>query len=263
MNTVKKLMIVAVAAAVPAAASAQDKMPTAKEVMARYVKVTGGKEAYAKIKSYTMKSEMTMAAVGMKASINVFGTLKPAQMYQGIDLGQFGGMMERFITKKAVWETSAVQGTRVLTGVERAQNLKEASFAPELTPEKFYKAMKVAGKEKVEGEECYKVVLTPKTGKPETVYYSVKTGLKTKIVQTAKTPQGDMQVESLSSDYKKVGGIMVAMKAVQKLPNGMTMQVKTQKVEFNKEIDKSKFKVPADIMEQVEAEKDETAASDK
>ncbi len=262
MKHLKKLVIVAIVAAVPASATAQDKMPTAKEVMARYIKVTGGKEAYAKIKSYTVKSEMSLPAAGLKASINVVGTLKPVQMYQGIDLGQFGGKMERYLTKKACWETG-LQGTRLITGLERAQNMKEAHFAAELTPEKFYKAMKVDGKEDVDGDECYKVVLTPKQGKLETAYYSVKSGLKVKTIQTAMSPQGEITVESTAGDYKKVGGILMSHKGTQKLPNGMVMQLKTQKVEFNKKVDSAKFKVPEDVMDQArEAAAEAKAKSD-
>jgi hypothetical protein len=44
-------------------------------------------------------------------------------------------------------------------------------------------------------EDCYKVVLTPMTGKPETRFYSKKSGLLLKTTTTAVSPMGEVAVE--------------------------------------------------------------------
>ncbi|MEO1525024.1 MAG: hypothetical protein AAFX06_06285 [Planctomycetota bacterium] len=238
---------------------AQDKAPgsagmlkTAEEVLARYVQVTGGKDGYAKIKSYISTGTMEMPASGLKAPVKTMGTMKPLTMYMSIDLGQFGGTTEQVVTEKATWSASAIQGTRVLTGSEEAQMKRAAAMFPELTPEKFFKEMSLEGVEKVGDEDCYKVKLTPKEGKPEMVFYSVKSGLRLKNVMTMQSPQGEMQIESQSSDYRDVGPIKMPFKAVQKFPNGMSMSMVTESIEVNKPVDDAKFKMPAAVAKQLE-----------
>lgn len=262
MKNARKYLVAAIVLAMPSIASAQAELPTAKEVLAKFVKATGGKEAFAKIKTYTVKAKFLVPARGLKGDVHMFGTLRPNQQYQTLDLGQFGGKMERAFTGKAAWEISG-NGTRRVKGLEMIQAGREASLLAELTPEKFYKAMKVEGKEKVGEEECYKVVLTPNKGKPETAFYSVKSGLKVKVVQHVISPQGEMKIEALSEDYRKVGDVMMAFKTTQKLPGGMTFDLVTEKVEFNKQIDKSRFEVPDAITKEINEEVEARRAAEK
>ena len=240
-------------------ALAQDKSPsgtltTAEQVMARFVKVTGGKGAYAKIKSYVSTGLMEMPASGLKAPVKTMGTMDPVQMYMSIDLGQFGGTTEQFVTQKACWSASAIQGTRVMTGAEKAQMQRAAAMFPELAPSKYFKETKLEGIEDVEGAKCYKVKLVPKVGNPEFAFYSVESGFKVKTVATMQSPAGEMKIESLSSDYREVGPIKMPFKASQKFPNGMTMSMTTEKVEINKPVEAGKFEVPAAIQKQLGSE---------
>ncbi|MEL6108997.1 MAG: hypothetical protein AAFU85_23560 [Planctomycetota bacterium] len=240
-------------------ALAQDKAPsgalkTADEVLARFVQVTGGKDSYAKIKSYVSSGVMEMPASGLKAPVKTMGTMDPVQMYMSIDLGQFGGTTEQFVTEKACWSASAIQGTRVMTGAEKAQLERAAAMFPELAPSKYFKETKLEGVEDVDGQKCYKVKLVPKLGNPEFAFYSVDTGLKIKTVATMQSPAGEIKIESLSSDYRQVGPIKMPFKASQKFPNGMSMSMTTEKVEFNKPVEKAKFVVPAAIEKQLGSE---------
>ena len=230
---------------------AQEKTPTAKEILARFVKVTGGKEAYAKIKSYRMKGKIQMQAGAVP--VETQGTLSPSvEMYQLLDRGP-AGKVEMFCLKNAAWRVSPA-GPQLLSGIERSQAMREAAIVPELNPVKYYKSIRLNGTEKINGEECYKVVMTPKGGgKPEINYYSAKTGLKTKVVTTIYLGDQQIVIEALPSDYRKLpGGILRPFKSRNKLPNG-DFNIVTEKVEFNKGVDKSKFIVPDDIKALVKA----------
>lgn len=244
----------------PALANAQEKMPTAKEVMARYVKASGGKAAYEKVKNYKFNGTINIAAIGIKGTVDIMGRIKPVAQKQTLDLGPAaGGTITRCFAGKQAWELNPVMGPRVLSGQELAQAAREASFVLELNPEKHYKAMKVVGKEKVGDEECYKLELTPKMGKPETAFYSVKSGLAVKRVQTVASPQGDVRVESVQSDYRKVDGVTMAFKTEQRLSNGMTFLVEMKKVEFNKELPEDAFAAPDQVKGMLKSDKADAA----
>ena len=159
-------------------AVAQDALPSAKEVMAKYVQVTGGKDAYAKVKSYIVRGKMQVpnAPAGQNTGdIIIKGLMKPRRQFQSVRMGN--RRIERFCSDKTAWEIASGK-TRQLKKVELAQAMRDASFVFELTPEKLFKSMKVEGKQKIGDEECYKLVVTPKAGKPETLYYGVESGLK-------------------------------------------------------------------------------------
>ena len=66
------------------------------------------------------------------------------------------------------------------------------------------------------GEDCYKVLLTPATGKPETQFYSKKSGLLLKTTATAVSPMGEVAVEVEVSDYKNFDGILLPTRSKSK-----------------------------------------------
>ena len=70
--------------------------------------------------------------------------------------------------------------------------------------------------ETVDGQECYKVVLTPAEGKPETMYFQKKSGLAVKTTTVAVSPMGEIPVEVLVANYKNFDGVLAPAKTTQK-----------------------------------------------
>ena len=54
----------------------------------------------------------------------------------------------------------------------------------------LYAKVETAGMEPQDGEDCYKVVLTPEGEKPETMYFSKKSGLLIKTGRNGRQPDG-------------------------------------------------------------------------
>ncbi len=63
----------------------------------------------------------------------------------------------------------------------------------ELNWRDLFSKTETVGSENVEGRDCYKVVLTPKTGKPMTQYFDKQSGLMVKVVMTLKGPMGEIR----------------------------------------------------------------------
>lgn len=226
---------------------AQDALPTGKEVVAKYVKATGGKEAYAKIKSYSLRGRMEVRngqAGRNKGDIIIKGLMAPRRQYQSVAMG--ADRIERFCTDKVAWETSGA-GTRQIKGLEFVQAARDASFVPELTPEKFFKSMKVTGKVKVGDVECYKLSVVPKAGQPELFYYAIESGLKVRSEQSVAMRESVVKVETQYSDYRKVGEVSFPFKSTQKATQAdksTFFTLITDKIELNAKVSKTLFAVP-------------------
>jgi hypothetical protein len=134
----------------------------------------------------------------------------------------------------------------VLSGEEKAQALRENTFNAELNWRKIYSKAETVGTETVDGEECYKLVLTPKEGRPETMYYQKSSGLVVKMNTTLVSTMGELPVEATMGDYKEFGGVLIAARITQKAAGTeVTRTIRTMRV--NEEIPAGRFDLPADI----------------
>mgnify|MGYP003352652075 CR=1 FL=1 len=100
--------------------------------------------------------------------------------------------------------------------------------------------------ESIDGEDCYKVLLTPREGKPETMYFQKKSGLAVKSTTVAASQMGDVPVEVIVANYKDFGGIKVPAKTVQKAA-GQEFSITIENVEYDAKAPASAFALPADV----------------
>lgn len=229
---------------------AQNDLPSAEKVIANYIKQTGGRDRYKAIKNIKIKGEMSVPAAGIKGQVDII-YVAPDKFHFKADMGGLG-LQERGSNGKVIWESSTVQGARLIEGDEAEQMIQEITMASILSPESYYKSMKTVGKEDVKGDECYVLELTRKNGDVDKDFYSVKTGLKVKSIKKVESPLGKLAVESFESNYKKSkNGITTAWTSEQKIgPNSIF--VKMSSVEFNADLGKKSFELPAEVKELVD-----------
>jgi outer membrane lipoprotein-sorting protein len=98
----------------------------------------------------------------------------------------------------------------------------------------------------VDGELCYKLVLTPAEGNPETMYFQKKSGLAVKITTIAVSQMGEVPFEVVSSDYKNFGGVSMPTKITQKA-GGQEFTITIQDVKMNQPLAPDRFDPPAEI----------------
>lgn len=224
--------------------AAEEGLPKAEALMDRYVEVTGGKAAYEKRKSEVMTIEMEFVGRGIKGTV-VRYTDSSNNSYSSGQIEGVGKIEEGAYNGKA-WENSAVMGPRIKSGAENEDALRDSLFNMPLNWRKVYKA-ETAGVESVNGEDAYKVVLTPLgEGNGQTMYLSKKTGLVLKTMRKAASPMGEISIDATPSDYKTFEGILYPSKIMQ---NAMGNQISLTMVSLkaNEDIPKEKFEPPADI----------------
>jgi hypothetical protein len=222
----------------------EEALPKAETILDRFVEVTGGKAAYEKRKNEVETGTLEFKAQGLKGSVTRY-TAEPAEEYLVMEIDGVG-KIESGINKGVVWDKNPMLGPRIKSGAERAQALREGTFNASLHWREFYPKVETTGIETIDGEPCYKVVLTPKEGNPETTYYQKKSGLAVKTTTIAVSPMGDVPLEAISADYKNFGGVTVATKMTQKAA-GQEFTITIQDVKINQPVPADRFEPPAEI----------------
>lgn len=228
---------------------AADPLPSAESVLDRYVQVTGGKQAYEKRRTEIAHGTVELPALGIKGSMTRYAA-QPDKYYYTVDI-QAIGKMETGVNGPVAWENSALLGPRLKTGVERAEAIREGRMNSTLDWRELYPKVENAGIETIDGEECYKVVMTPAEGQPIIGYYQKKSGLQVKLTTVASTQMGDIPVELIASDYKNFGGILEPAKVTQKTgPQELTITLDS--VEVNPAIPPERFALPDEVRQLVD-----------
>lgn len=214
-----------------ASAESKEKLPSAQEIVDRFVKEIGGKENFTKLKSQRMKATMDMPAQQMTGKMEAFGA-QPNKLLVKIDMGAAGVITSGYDGKVA-WMINPFTGPMLLEGKQKQQMATEADFDHFLHDPKDYKTMEVLGSATFEGEDCWKLKLVDHYGIERTEFFSKKSGLQVGMVGAQETPFGPVNSTTALKEYKNFEGIMFPTRLVQKAA-GMEQVLTISEMEFNK-----------------------------
>jgi hypothetical protein len=223
---------------------ADDTLPKAETVLDRSVEVSGGKAAFEKRHNEVMHGSMEFTGRGIKGSMTVYQA-EPDKNLAIIEIEGIG-KIESGSNGDTAWENSALQGPRIKQGDERAGSLRDGTFNAALNWRKLYTKAETASAETVEGHECYKVVLTPKEGKPTAEFFDKKTGMLIKTMVTRNTPMGEITAEVVADDYRKEGDVIIPHKLINRAA-GQEFLIQVESVEVNVNLPKDRFDLPPEI----------------
>ena len=230
--------------------AAADDLPKAETILDKSIEATGGKAAWQKIHNEVSTGSMSVG--GMQGTATIYRA-EPDKNYTEITFEGIGKMTQGS-NGKIAWSNSAMQGPHVKEGDEKESALLEGKFDGELNWRAQYPKVETVGMETIGGKDCYKVILTPKSGNPITRYYDKQSGLMQKMVITVKGPMGEVTMESLLSDYHKEGDILVPHRLTNKAM-GQEFVINIDKIQYNADIPPSRFDTPAEIQALLDKEK--------
>jgi hypothetical protein len=183
--------------------AATDKLPTAGQVLDRYVGVTGGAAAWKAKHTETDEIEgrtLDGLRVVLHATVTVSrsgNSLSEIQVPQNASEGVYKGV---------AWASSHFSGVRIKRGMERDEAIRDARMLEESEWRDLYPKSQLGGVEMVGQERCYKVVLLPSaTQKVE--WFSVATGLLTKRSSYELSTSGETPVGYTVEEWAERGGI--------------------------------------------------------
>ena len=238
--------------AAPARAQAPPDLPKAETILDQYVEATGGRAAYDKVKNRKMTGTIEVAGANLKGTVKATQAA-PNRMVLETEFGPVGKTVQG-TDGTSVWVLSPVIGERLLEGEEGESFREAALFNREANWKASYQKVECTGVEDVNGKPAYKVIVTPKTGKPITRFYDKASHLEVKELRTQAGPMGEITVESYPSDYKAVNGVLMPFTVTQKVL-GQSVEIKMNEVQQNVDLPADTFKKPASL----EPKKDEPA----
>jgi hypothetical protein len=210
---------------------------TAEEIIAKHVEAIGGTDAWRKVTS--IRQEGTMMVQG--AEVTVARTvLHQKGSRQDISLAGMNGF--NIMTTTAGWNFMPFQGQKE-PEPSTEEDVKERQSDLDAQDELIdYKekgtTVELAGKDDVDGTECFKLLVNFKSGSTETLFIDPKSYFT--IRQVVKQKANGQEIEQISnlSNYQKLPeGIFIAMSIG--LPFG---ELNITKTEVNVPVDEAIFK---------------------
>lgn len=213
------------------------KAQTADEIVSKHIEAIGGADAWRKVTS--IRQEGTMQVQG--ADVTVARTVLHGKgTRQDISLGGMNGYS--IMTPTAGWNFMPFQG-QTQPEPMTAEDIKEGQQDMDAQDELVdYKdkgtTVELLGKDDVDGTECYKLLVTFKSGKSESLFIDPASYHIIRQVAKQKANGQEMDITTNFSNYQKLPeGIVVAMSVT--LPFG---ELNIKKVEVNKPVDEMIFK---------------------
>ena len=186
-------------------------LPTAGQILDRYVSVTGGAAAWHAKRTERDDIEgrtLDGLRVVLRASVTVSRSGNSVSEIQVPQVASEG------IYKGVAWASSHFSGVRIKRGMERDEAIRDSRMLEEVDWRDLYPKSQMAGVETINQERCYKVLLLPSpTRKIE--WFSVSSGLLVRRSAYELSTSGDTPAGYSVEEWAERGGIRqpVAMHA--------------------------------------------------
>jgi hypothetical protein len=241
-----------------------EKLPTGKEVLAKFLEATGTAKAREAIKNRVVTGTIKIEAQGVEGKF-VNKLSGDGKLINTVDLAENGEMV-RWTDGKTGGESQPGGQARVVSGEDLIDMKRNASLFPESTPDAFFKAVDVIGVEAIDGKDCYKVETTSLDGGKRLWYYSKDTGLLVKWSAEKKRGGMELKTETMVSDWKEIDGVKIPMTQTQANHFGemrLEIVIHNDKVEHNVKLGDADFAMPEALKEALESDKKAPAKEDK
>ena len=224
-----------------APAGPQQPNPTADQILDKYYQALGGAAAIDKLKSRAMKGTLTTSN-GMEIGyeLNQSGpdsVLAIATTQQGV--------IERGFDGTTGWEKSA-RGVRELGSGELYYLRRYPDLYKDIKLKDQFTRLSFGGKPKIDGRDVYVLRGTTTSGKRDTLFFDVETGLLVRRVTSMTTAIGTIPEQVDFADYRDVDGLKLPFTIrVSTVDPNYSVVRKFTEIKLNVPIDQKRFNKPA------------------
>jgi hypothetical protein len=222
---------------------AEAPLPSAEELLDRYVEATGGPATYATIMNRRVKATLELPAQGITGSLTIWSA-KPDRFYSIVEADAFG-KIERGTDGNVVWEKNLMTGAVIKQGQEKIDMLRDSRLDRWTNWREVFRSAEPTGTATVGAKLCDKVSMIPAEGHPQTLYFERDTGLLVRVDQTIESQAGTLNVESALLDYREVDGIRLPFE-VRVRVMGQERVITTLSVEHNVDMP-DRFALPEEV----------------
>jgi hypothetical protein len=217
-------------------------LPSAEQLLDKFIQALGGKPALEKLSSRVEKGTFELPAFGITAPIEIYSKA-PNKSAFVIDIPGIG-MVRQAFDGAVGWAEDPQSGLRDLTGNELSAAKRDAVFHLNLKIKEYYPKLAVSSRQKVNDRETYVLDATPTEGTPEKLYFDVETGLLVRQDREVDSPVGKFSAEVYLADYREIDGVKLPF-SVRQWTSAQEFTIKLQEVKHNVPIEDSKFAKPA------------------
>jgi hypothetical protein len=225
----------------PTPEPAKEALPAAEEVLAKAVDAVGGKTRLEAIESTHSTGRLVVTGQNIAGEMEAWW--KGGEFYEEITMAGIG-RIRAGKQGDTIWSEDPILGLRKLEGkeAEQAQWLSVPLLAASW--QRFFTTAKTTGAREVDGKQAYDVTLTSAAGDEAVLSFAAESGLQVALSFSQVTPMGAMPFRMKMEDYRDVEGLKVSFRKVTDASVASMVQEIT-KIEFNVEVDETKFAMPS------------------
>lgn len=226
---------------------AADSPPTVDAILARYTDAIGGKEAWNKIESRSIKANIEFFGSPTEWKLQAKA---PNKRRTEVELGPLGAMIEGFDGTTA-WSKSK-SGIKVKEGDELSRAKKEGDFRRETRLKELYPDLEFKGTETFGDEQVYVLESKPTPARKERFSFNVKSGLLVREQSEGKDAKGvEGAIETSHADYREVDGLKYPHLNKTRISVGgheiLNVEFKVKAIKHNEKFEDAIFSPPVDI----------------
>ena len=219
------------------ASSEKSVLPSANQLLDKYLAAVGGAAALQKVTSREAKGTATFS--GQSVAVDVYAKapdkrLSVMHLKDGDSLTAFDG--------RQGW-LSVPGRVHMMSAAENAAARIDADFYFPIDIKTMYEKYRVESGEKIDGHDTY-LVIGQKEGQPPLhLYFDTQMGLLIRLVRYADTPLGRNPTQIDYADYRESDGVKVPFRWTLARP-GNQFTIQLEQLELNVGIDNGKFAAP-------------------
>jgi hypothetical protein len=218
-------------------------LPSARQVIDRFVQAIGGREAVMKHASRRAVGTFSMPAQGITGTIDVVAA-RPDRLLLKISVPGLGEIQTGH-DGTIGWLINPMTGPMLLEGKQLDQLRADAEFDAPLHDPSRYKSLETLERVEFEGRPAYKLRVVRVSGDEDVEFYDVETGLQLGSVISRESPMGPIKATNVLADYKAFDGLKIATRQIQR-SMGTEQVITIAAVEFG-DVDASSVAPPSAI----------------
>lgn len=217
--------------------SAQGGLPTADQILDKYLSAAGGVEALHKIKTRIQKG--TVDTGGEQYPIEIYSQAPEKRL--SISHPSFGESVTAF-NGQAGWLTTP-RGVHPMNPSEQQSARIDAQIYFPARVRDLYQEFKVLTGETIEGHTTFLVTASGASAPPLRLFFDQQTGLLLRLIRYTETPLGRNPLEVDYADYRDTTGLKIPYQWTLTRTNG-SFTIRINSVQQNVPIDEKLFVMP-------------------
>jgi len=217
--------------------SAQESLPSAEQILDKYLAAAGGAEALHKIKTRIQKG--TVEAGGEQYPIEIYSEALEKRL--SISHPSFGESVTAF-NGQAGWLTTP-RGVHPMNSSEQQSARIDAQIYFPARLRELYKEFKLLPGETIDGHATFLVTATGASTPPLRLFFDQQTGLLVRLIRYTETPLGRNPAQVDYADYRDANGIKIPYQWTLTRTNG-SFTIRITSVQQNVSIDEKLFVMP-------------------